>query len=279
MRVGRQVASMSLASRTRVRLVTVLALAASLVTALLLLSPDRAQRRQRSAHATASTIAQRRWRLTIGRSVQGRRIEAVGLGGLDAVRAVLVVGCIHGNESAGIAITRRLQAATAPSGTAMWIVPSLNPDGVAAGTRQNANGVDLNRNFPWHWRPLGAHGDPQYSGTSPLSEPEARAARRLIVRLRPQITIWFHQPAALVDMSGGNPDIERDFAGFVDLPVSRLARYPGSAVNWENAQLQGSTAFVVELPPGPLPLAAVARYAHAVLALAGSPARPGRART
>jgi hypothetical protein len=38
-------------------------------------------------------------------------------------------------------------------------------------------------------------------------------------------------------------------------------------VSWENSVLPGTTAFVVELPPGPLSKAAVARYAHAVLML------------
>jgi protein MpaA len=204
----------------------------------------------------------------IGRSVEGRPIQAIGIGSGTAIRTVLVVGCIHGSEPAGIAIAQRLQTAPAPPGSALWIVPDLNPDGVAAGTRTNAHLVDLNRNFPWHWRPLGPPGDPQYAGPRPLSEPESGAAARLILRVRPQITIWFHQPAALVDLSGGNPRIERRFAALVGLPVIRLQRYPGSAVNWSNAQLPGTTAFVVELPPGPLSRAAVARYSKAVLVLA-----------
>jgi protein MpaA len=67
---------------------------------------------------------------------------------------VLVVGCIHGNEPAGIAIAQRLERSS-PRGVDLWIVPVLNPDGRAADTRGNTHGVDLNRNFPWHWRPLG----------------------------------------------------------------------------------------------------------------------------
>jgi murein peptide amidase A len=181
------------------------------------------------------------------------------------------VGCIHGNEPAGIAIARSLAAIAPPRGGALWIVPDLNPDGVAAGTRQNAHGVDLNRNFPWHWRPLGKRGDLQYSGPRPLSDPETRVAYRLILRVRPQVSIWFHQPQTLVDLSGRNPGIEREFAKLAGLPVRRLERYPGSAVSWENALLPGSTAFVVELPPGSLTKAAITRYTNAVLALA-SPA-------
>src|SRR5213596_3394719 len=112
--------------------------------------------------------------LMLGRSWQGRPIEAVEVGNRSGTR-VLVVGCIHGNETAGIAIARALDR-LAPPDLDLWVVPDLNPDGVAAGTRQNAHGVDLNRNFPWRWRPMGVRGD-LYSGPRPLSEPEARAAR------------------------------------------------------------------------------------------------------
>jgi len=86
--------------------------------------------------------------------------------------------------------------------------------------------------------------------------------------VRPQITIWFHQPQALVDLSGGDPRIERRFAELAGLPVRRLTRYPGSSASWGNSQLPGTTAFVVELPAGSLGRAAVARYAKAVLVLA-----------
>jgi protein MpaA len=229
---------------------------------------------QRDVHArvhaasSAPTAGRIVRRFTLGRSVQQRAIDAIEIGVPSAPSTVLVVGCVHGNEPAGIAIAHRLEGATPTAGVAVWIVPDLNPDGVAAGTRQNTDGVDLNRNFPWRWRPLGRRGDQQYAGPRPLSEPEARAAHRLILRLRPRIAIWFHQPLGLVDLSGGNAAIERQFARSVGLPLRRLARYPGSAVGWQNARQRGTTAFVVELPPGRLSRAAVARYARAVLALA-----------
>jgi murein peptide amidase A len=182
----------------------------------------------------AVVAASGRREISIGHSVRGRPIRAVLVGDPRAQRTMLVVGCIHGNEQAGIAIAKLLAARSTVPGVALWIVPVLNPDGAAADTRQNADGVDLNRNFPYRWRPLGTRGYPQYSGRPALSEPESRAARRFILRIRPQITIWFHQPLGLVDLSGGSASLEREYARLVGLPMMRLLRYPGSAVGWEN---------------------------------------------
>jgi protein MpaA len=82
------------------------------------------------------------------------------------------------------------------------------------------------------------------------------------------VAIWFHQPLALVDQSGGNVAVERRFARLAGLPLRRLPRYPGSAVGWQDHSLRGTTAFVVELPPGELAQARASRYAGAILALA-----------
>lgn len=207
-------------------------------------------------------------RVRLGRSALGRPIDAVVVGDPRASRKLLVMGGIHGDETAGIAVVRRLESSSPPRGTALWLVEKLNPDGVAARRRQNAHGVDLNRNFPWHWRPLGRTGDQQYSGPRPLSEPETRIARRFIRRLRPGVTIWFHQPLALVDRSGGDVSIERRFATSSGLPLRHIGPYPGTATSWQNHRFPGTTAFVVELPPGPLSHGRRERYARAVVALA-----------
>ena len=202
-------------------------------------------------------------RVVLGHSVEGRPIVAYEVGDPSAARRELVVGCVHGDERAGIAVARRLEHVS-PQGLDLWVVPVLNPDGAAARTRGNAHGVDLNRNFPWRWKTLeGA----VYSGRRPLSEPESKIAYRLIRRLRPEVSIWFHQPQDVVDESGGSKAVERRFASAVGFPLARLPREPGSVVGWENHVLRSSTAFVVELPDERLSTVEVGRFAQAVVAV------------
>ena len=204
----------------------------------------------------------------VGRSARGRAIRASRRGDPDARRKLLVVGCIHGNECAGKAVTRRLRALPPVPGSELWLVDDLNPDGSRARTRQNARGVDLNRNFSWGWRPIGEPGDTFHSGPEPFSEPESRAARDLILRLRPAVTVWYHQPLAQVDLSGGDLGLIRRYARVAGLPARRIPRLPGTATRWQNRHLPRSTAFVVELPDGRMSAAAVRRHARGVRALA-----------
>src|SRR6266849_2904152 len=203
--------------------------------------------------------------LVLGQSVKGRPITAVEFGDPAAARTLLVVGCIHGNEPAGIAVARRLEQLAPPQGTAVWVIEVLNPDGLAAGTRQNADGVDLNRNFPYAWQPLDARGGLMYSGPSALSEPESKLAVDFLDKVRPNVTIWYHQHEDLVDLSGGDASIETRYASMVGLRTQQLQRYPGSATSWENHMFAGTTAFVVELPAGSLTPAAATHHAMAAL--------------
>jgi protein MpaA len=205
--------------------------------------------------------------VVLGRSLEGRPIVAYELGDPASPRKVLVVGCIHGDECAGIAILDRLRQLGGPAGTDLWLLPDANPDGHAAGRRGNARGVDLNRNFPWRWRPLGGV---YYSGDGPASERETRIATGLIRRLRPKVTIWFHQHLNMVVLTSGNLALQRRFARLAGLRAGRLPSYSGTATGWSNAALPGTTAFVVELPAGRLSPRATSRFARAVGAVSGS---------
>jgi murein endopeptidase len=212
---------------------------------------------------------------SFGRTAAGRPLRVWRIGTAAGRRRVLVVGCIHGTECAGMAVTRRLVDLVSPVPTELWIVPNLNPDGLAAYTRQNARGVDLNRNFPSEWRAVGRRWDPQYPGPRPLSEPESRAVAGLIRRIRPDITIWYHQPQAIVRAWGRSIRAARQFARLAGTPF-RAMRWPnGTAPNWQNHVFAGSSSFVVELPAGPLAHPAAVRQVRAILALASARA-PGR---
>ena len=204
--------------------------------------------------------------LVLARSVRGRAIDAVELGDSDSRVRALVVGCIHGNEAAGIAIARSLVAHAHIHEADLWVIPDLNPDGVAVGTRGNAHGVDLNRNFPDQWRALGPYGTTYYSGRHSLSEPESTLIAALVGRIRPRLTIYYHQHLATVDDSQGPRSIERRYAADVGLPLRRLTDYPGSATGWQDALL-GPTAFVVELPAGPLARGQIDAHTDALIDL------------
>lgn len=117
----------------------------------------------------------------------------------------------------------------------------LNPDGSAVGSRQNADGVDLNRNFPLRWRAIS---DPIYnSGPRPRSEPETRIAMRLIGRLRPAVTVWYHQHEDLIDLAGADRGLARRYAELAGLRATCLPFLPGTASSWSNHTFRGTSSF------------------------------------
>jgi murein peptide amidase A len=205
--------------------------------------------------------------VTLGHSVRGTPIVALERGDPSSPRKMLVVGCIHGTECAGIAVVQLL-AQTQPRNVDLWLMPNLDPDGYAADTRQNAHGVDLNRNFAAMWIPIGHRGSLQWSGPQPFSEPETRIARRLILRLRPALTLWFHQPQALVRAWGPSTPAARRYARLAGVPFRALAWPNGTASNWQNHLDPPEMSFVVELPPGSLTPITARPYVQALLRLA-----------
>lgn len=122
----------------------------------------------------------------IGRSVEGAAIVAEDHG--RGRQRVYVIGLIHGNEPEGYAALGEVRRVLGEHpGVRVRLVPTMNPDGQTAGTRGNARGVDLNRNWPAsNFTPA------QDRGPAPLSEPESGAVFADLMRFNPEVLIVLH---------------------------------------------------------------------------------------
>jgi murein DD-endopeptidase MepM/ murein hydrolase activator NlpD len=188
--------------------------------------------------------------VVIGQSVQGRPITAYRIGS-GPVKVVLI-GNIHGSfESNTHVLAQQLlqhfeaHPEQVPDGVSLWILPTMNPDGLANGTRWNANDVDLNRNADTDldgcagndWSPdtVGLEGSyPGAGGAYPFSEPEARAVRDFLSDA--WMAVFYHSAAEGI---------------FVDTcqrhaPTARLAEalsegsgYPVPEEGWYGYQITG----------------------------------------
>ncbi|MGV1004373.1 MAG: DUF2817 domain-containing protein [Candidatus Nanopelagicales bacterium] len=188
--------------------------------------------------------------LSLGTSVEGRRIQAVVRDGVGATtRTVVIIGQIHGNESAGLRVVAELAELPVPAGLRMYLVPTANPDGRAAARRTNANGVDLNRNFPTGWQRSPRSGT--YSGPRKASEPETRALLDFLVESSPAAVVILHQPLDGVDTSvPGTGTLARTISAETGLPRKAFRcsdTCHGTLTMWFNRTRPGA-AVTVELP-------------------------------
>lgn len=160
----------------------------------------------------------------IGRSVEGRDIEAVTFG--EGKDRLIFVGGIHGGyEWNSVLLAYRfidyltLNPDLIPTGLSVTIVASANPDGVykvtgkegrflagdvlpsqPAGTgRFNANNVDLNRNFDCNWKPQSTWKSKTVSaGTTTFSEPESQVIRDFVKNENPRAVVFWHSQSGTV---------------------------------------------------------------------------------
>ncbi|GAT08438.1 DUF2817 domain-containing protein [Mycolicibacterium novocastrense] len=167
----------------------------------------------------------------MGTSVQGAPIRALTVG--HGPRKVLFIGGIHGDEPEGSVTAAELPAAFEAAGLAqavtLTILEDANPDGRAAGTRGNANGIDVNRNFPAQNFDTA---DPS-NGGQPLSEPETRAVVATVDRIGPNLILVAHSWAGrqFINFDGPAREAAEQFAQASGLPVeqsSSFAPTPGS---------------------------------------------------
>ncbi len=163
--------------------------------------------------------------MIVGRSVEGRAIEAVDLGSGDV--GALVFGAIHGDEPGAAELchrfVNRLRRGSPPARTI--VVPVANPDGLVRATKNNAHDVDLNRNFPaQNW--VREHKPGYDPGAQPLSEPESQALAALIERLQPRVLVAVHQPLHCVNWDGPGQALAEEMARLSGYPAVASVGYP-----------------------------------------------------
>ncbi len=219
--------------------------------------------------ATIATAADFLGEETIGTSVQGRSIVAAHRGTAGG-KVILVVGVIHGDEHAGLAILDDLAVMALPPGIDLWLMPAMNPDGLANDVRGNGNDVDLNRNFPHDWTAIAQRGEWEYSGTGPASEPETQAFIAFASRIQPALTLWYHQDLFRVSPSNrSDGPLRKRYAELTGLPYVSVTggTYTGVAATWVRLTVPNAMSFIVELGPT-LSDADATVHANAVLAIA-----------
>jgi protein MpaA len=206
-------------------------------------------------------------RRLLGTSVEGRDIVARHYGALDAPVQIVVLGRMHGSEPGGRAVVANLERLVPPEGVGLWLISSMNPDGDRRGSRQNARGVDLNRNFPTDWRP-GDRGT-YWPGRAAASEPETRAIMRFLREVRPTALLSYHQAFDIVDISHPRSrPAGRQLARYMGeqaRPVGCDGPCRGTLTQWVDRTL-GSIAITVELD-GSVSAREAERAARAVLRL------------
>jgi murein tripeptide amidase MpaA len=230
----------------------------------------------------------------IGESVEGRPLEATQIGNGERL-ALVIIGSIHGDEVHTEALVRRLMQTyldapdMVPAGATLYFLPTINPDGLAAGTRFSARQVDLNRNWPtddWWADAARTRGViPGSGGAAPGSEPEVQAVARWLQETvapsaRETLLLSYHAaypPAGGVQpgySTYGTPGSEAeqlarrvaDLTGYTYLAAwSSERRFTGELIHW--CDVNGIWAADVELPSYDPPDTAVGDGAETTLVI------------
>lgn len=199
---------------------------------------------------------------TLAQSVQNRPIEGVFFGSESPTQLdTLFIGVFHGDETISGELMHRFMD-TLKSGQfagdpinfnqqPILIVPVLNPDGLAAKTRVNANGVDLNRNYPTPEWQENSQGTKYYSGKSAGSEPETRLVMDLIATYQPKKIVSVHSPYKVINFDGPGRTLADKIAAHSGYPVVESIGYPtpGSFGTYAGV-LRQIPVITLELPPG-----------------------------
>ncbi|MFV8170880.1 M14 family zinc carboxypeptidase [Mycolicibacterium peregrinum] len=212
----------------------------------------------------------------VGLSIQSRPILARTVG--HGPRRVLFVGGIHGDEPEGAHTTQVLADAFTTAGLAdvatLTILEDANPDGRAAGTRGNARGVDINRNFP----ASNFNAAEPANGGTPLSQPESRALAETIDRATPELVLVAHSwlGREFVNFDGPARAIAERFAATAHMQVeesSAFAPTPGSLGSFVGRD-RGIPILTIEVLRGAAPIQLWEKLRPAILEAIRGPVSP-----
>jgi len=168
--------------------------------------------------------------VAIGNSVLGRAIDAIHFTAVSYAKPrppALLFAAIHGDEAVTQLMLERLadDLVERPPGRDTWIVPCANPDGVLAGSRNNANDVDLNRNFAstsWGTQRRAGYNP----GAAAEDQPETQALVALIERTGAQRLIALHATYRMINWDGTGEALARECAERCGYPAERDMGYP-----------------------------------------------------
>lgn len=149
----------------------------------------------------------------IEKSFEEREIKIYVLGKASSENRIVILGSMHGDEPQGKYIIEKLldyikENPKIIENKQILLIPCANPDGLAINKRGNANGVDLNRNFPTkNW---GAEAQDKnsryYHGITAASEPETNILIGYIEKFNPQLIINIHSPLKVINYDGKNSE-------------------------------------------------------------------------
>jgi murein peptide amidase A len=167
------------------------------------------------------------------RSVKGREIKVYAFG--NGKPTTLIIGGIHGDESSGVDLANALvkkfiSGSMADFKGKVVVIPQANPDGLIAGTRVNARGIDINRNFPSQDFQQGSFKTNCYPGERAASEPETKAILRVVSQWKPKLIMSFHAELGCVNYDGPGAEIAQTISNMDGLPVRKDLGFdtPGS---------------------------------------------------
>ncbi|WP_412462507.1 M14 family murein peptide amidase A [Halobacteriovorax sp. RT-2-6] len=190
-------------------------------------------------------------KLESGKTVNNLEIEAFK-NKVDSPRYIYLMAGVHGDEIEGVHCLKEIFSwlkTEVETDLPLVVIPIVNKDGVNAGTRVNANGVDLNRNLPTQSWESEFEEDKYNPGSAPLSEPENQFLNKLFNEYPPAFILSIHSWKPIVNYNGDCKDVAQLLAKHNNYPIADDIGYPtpGSLGTYGSVEL-GAPVLTFECP-------------------------------